>query len=89
VTIVFPGAVNTNIMENSGLQAIRTAGTEKQAGKILSASRAAEIIIDGMEKDRYRVLVGKDASFMDIIYRLSPKLAAGFIAKQMKRYLSI
>lgn len=89
VTIVFPGAVNTNIMENSGLQTVSTADAEKQAGKILSAGKAAEIIIDGMEKDRYRVLVGKDAKMMDILYRLSPRLAAGFIAKQMKHYLSI
>ncbi|MDX9903245.1 MAG: SDR family NAD(P)-dependent oxidoreductase [Bacteroidales bacterium] len=89
VTIVFPGAVNTNIMENSGLQTARTADAEKQAGKILSAGKAAEIIIDGMEKDRYRVLVGKDAKMMDILYRLSPRLAAGFIAKQMKRHLSV
>jgi short-subunit dehydrogenase len=89
VTIVFPGAVNTNIMENSGLQTARTADAEKQAGKILSAGKAAEIIIDGMEKDRYRILVGKDAKIMDILYWLNPRLAAGFIAKQMKHHLSI
>ena len=42
-----------------------------------------------MEKDRYRILVGKDAKIMDILYRLNPRLAAGFIAKQMKHHLSI
>lgn len=89
VTIVFPGAVNTNIMGNSGLQTEGTADAEKQAGKILSAGKAAQIIVDGMEKDRYRVLVGKDARMMDFLYRLSPKLAAGFIARQMKHHLSI
>jgi hypothetical protein len=33
------------------------------------------------------VLVGSDAKFMDFIYRLNPKGAAGFIYKQMKSLL--
>lgn len=41
-----------------------------------------------MENDAYRVLVGKDAAFMDFIYRLNPRRAAGFISKKMKRVLS-
>ena len=57
---------------------------EQKPGQILSASKAAEIIINGMENDRYRVLVGKDSVFMDMIYRLNPKRAAGFISKKMK-----
>jgi hypothetical protein len=38
-----------------------------------------------MEGNQYRVLVGKDAKFMDFLYRLNPKAAAAFIAKRMKR----
>lgn len=87
VTVVFPGAVNTNITKNSGLNMPPQPDTEAKAMKTLSAAKAAEIMIDGMQNDRYRVLVGKDASFMDLIYRLNPKRAAGFISKKMQALL--
>lgn len=88
VTVVFPGAVATNITANSGVDA-PTAGVdaEKMARRITPADRAASIILDGMEKDAFRVMVGGDAKFMDRIYRLDPRRAAAFIAKQMKDLL--
>lgn len=88
VTVVFPGAVNTNITKNSGLNIPAQSSAEKKSMKILSAAKAAEIIIDGMEKNNYRVLVGSDAKFMDYIYRLNPKSAAKFIAGKMKELLA-
>jgi len=88
VTVVFPGAVNTNITKNSGLNMPTQPKTETKSMKTLSAAKAAEIIIHGMENDRYGVLVGKDASFMDFIYRLNPKRAASFINKKMEGLLS-
>jgi len=51
---------------------------------LTSPSKAAEIIIRGMEKDCYRILVGKDSKFLDFYYRLNPKSAAAFISKKMK-----
>jgi hypothetical protein len=54
----------------------------------LSAAKAAEIIIDGLEGDRYLVLVEKDAKFMDRLYRLNPKAAAKLINDKMKTLLS-
>jgi short-subunit dehydrogenase len=51
--------------------------------KTLPASEAAKQILDAMEKNKYRALIGSDAKFMDFIYRLSPKFATGFIAKKM------
>lgn len=88
VTVVFPGAVNTNITKNSGLNVPAQSNTEHRSMKTLSAAKAAEIIIDGMESDRYRVLVGKDAKFMDRLYRLNPKAAAKLINDKMKALLS-
>jgi short-subunit dehydrogenase len=85
VTVVFPGAVATNITTNSGV-AIPNVGGDR-ARKILSAEQAARIIVDGMERDRYRVMVGSDARSMDRLYRLTPRRAAGFIANQMKDLL--
>jgi len=87
VTVVFPGAVSTNITKNSGLNVPQQSGEEKSM-KILSPTKAAEIIVEGMQSDRYRVLVGKDAAFMDFMYRLNPKRAARFINKKMKVLLS-
>ncbi|MBL8995093.1 MAG: SDR family NAD(P)-dependent oxidoreductase [Spirochaetia bacterium] len=90
VTIVFPGAIGTNISANSGVSInIKPEDMEKQkAYKTLSPVKAAEMIVEGMEKNRYRILVGSDAAFMDFIYRLNPRRAAEFIAKQMKSLLS-
>lgn len=85
VTVVFPGAIHTNIMGNSGLVTDDKPLTKAQSARLLSPAKAAEIIISGMENDRYRVLVGTDSKFLDFYYRLNPKSAAAFINKKMKR----
>ena len=89
VTVVFPGAVNTKITKNSGLKIFAASAAENKSMKTLSASRAAEIIVNGMESDRYRVLLGKDAKFMDRFYRLNPKAAAKLISDKMKALLAV
>lgn len=82
VTVIHPGAVNTNIMKNSDL---KTAPTNSEAGsKILSAEKAAAIMIDGIEQNKFRVLVGKDATMLDLLYRFNPKMAVDLIVKKMK-----
>ena len=88
VTIVFPGAVSTNIVKNSGLDIARKTGPDSKSRKLLSASDAAQIIIDGMENNKYRVFAGNDARVMDLFYRLNPKSAARMIGKKMKGLLS-
>lgn len=85
VSVVFPGAIHTNIMGNSGLVTDDTPLTKTQVARLTTPSKAAEIIIDGMEKDCYRILVGSDSKFLDYFYRLNPKAAAAFISKKMKR----
>lgn len=89
ITVVFPGAVATNITANSGVAI--PAGTDPEAAakgrKVYGADKAARDILNGMEKDAYRVLFGSDARLMDRLYRLDPRRAAGFIAKQMKDLL--
>lgn len=88
VTIVFPGAVGTNIVANSGLgDSLKQENTGKQSMKALAADRAAEMIISGMEGNKFRVLVGSDARFMDFICRLAPEFATNFIFKKMKNLL--
>jgi short-subunit dehydrogenase len=88
VTVVFPGAIGTNIAQNSGVGGTLQADNAQESPiKMLPPTQAAEIIISGIEQNRYRVLVGSDSKLMDILYRLNPKRAAGFIYKQMKSLL--
>lgn len=88
VTVVFPGGVNTNITKNSGINIPQQSGTEAKSMKILSPEKAAQMIIYGIERNAYRVLVGNDARLMYFFYRLNPKRAANLIAKKMKGLLS-
>lgn len=90
VTVVFPGAIGTHIAENSGVgRTLPAASTaRRQSIRPLAPSRAAQIIIDGLEQDRYRILVGPDSAFMDFIYRVSSQHAARFISNQMQSLLS-
>ena len=87
VTLVYPGAIATNITTNSGVSISAPKDAKASSMKALPADKAAEIIVDAIEKDRYSVLVGSDAKFMDFIYRVNPKGAAEFIYKQMKSLL--
>lgn len=82
VTCVFPGAIATNIVENSGVQA-HEIDPEASAHRTTPADEAARQIIDGIEAGKWRVIVGTDAKAMDAMVRLAPKRAARFIAKQM------
>lgn len=84
VSIVYPGAVHTNISQNSGLDV----NTEGQGEiKMTSAVAAAQTIIQGIKKEKYRILIGSDAKMMDFLYRLTPRKATELIAKQMKGLL--
>ena len=85
VTVVFPGAVATNIATNSGVT-VEVKGDQRRF-TMRPADRAARDILDGMERNRSRVVVGRDARFLDVLYRLHPVRAAAFIAKQMKDLL--
>lgn len=85
VTVVFPGAVATSITENSGVRAPAIAGANDNLAnrKVLPPKEAADIMIKGMEKGAYRVLVGRDARMMDWFTRLVPERAMTMIADQM------
>lgn len=82
VTVVFPGAINTNITVNSGVDRPRM-GDASKAPQIYPADKAARDIIAGMERNEFRVLVGRDAKLLDKLYRLMPQQAASFIASKM------
>ncbi len=83
ITVIHPGAINTNIMANSGIESKQNMDSNSAKNQTLPASKAAEIMIKAIEKNQYRVLVGKDARFLDLFYRFSPKRAVRFIVKKM------
>lgn len=87
VSIVFPGAMQTNIMSNSGIEN-RQKSNESSSMKALMPSKAAEIIVNGMEKNKPRIFVGKDSKMMDFLVRLNPIFAGKLIYKQMKTMLA-
>ena len=86
VTVVFPGAVATNIRENSSVDSPKKIADSGDT-KALSAAKAAEIIVRGIESDAYHVFVGRDAMLMDKLYGLSPVHAARAIAAKMRALL--
>jgi NAD(P)-dependent dehydrogenase (short-subunit alcohol dehydrogenase family) len=88
VSVVFPGAVATNIVANSGLD-VRRLANRSSGSKAMPASAAAEIIVRGIERNAARIFVGKDAAFMDKLYRLSPGYAARAIASKMRALLPV
>lgn len=89
VSVVFPGATATNITKNSGLDDSKLQGDDSktQSFKMLPASEAARLIIQGIEKNKLQIFLGKDSNLMNILYRLNPVFATNLIAKQMKSLL--
>jgi NADP-dependent 3-hydroxy acid dehydrogenase YdfG len=86
VTVVFPGAVATNILANSGVNGHKPV-EGAAAMKGTTAGRAAEVIVRGIERNAYHVFVGGDATLMDKLYRMSPAYAARAIANKMRALL--
>lgn len=96
VSIVFPGAIETEITSNSGVrmprgatpEAAATPGAEagaKRSGHQTMPARdaARKIVEDAVKKGEYRVTVGRDAAMLDRLSRLAPRRATDMIAKQM------
>jgi short-subunit dehydrogenase len=85
VTVVFPGAVGTNIVANSGISApVVTGGA---APKVTSAVEAARQIIRAVEAGTFRVRIGGDARMLDRLSRLAPRRATVLVADRMKSLL--
>ena len=87
VTVVFPGAIATNITANSGVSTPARQPNQKGSMKPMPARKAAEIIVRAMERDAHHVFVGQDSAVMNILHRLNPSFAARMIANKMKSAL--
>ncbi|WP_151526678.1 SDR family NAD(P)-dependent oxidoreductase [Serinicoccus kebangsaanensis] len=87
VSVVFPGAIGTDITTNSGVASPGGGGQERAesgAHRTLPPARAARIIVDeAVVKGRYRVTVGSDAAMLDRLSRVAPQRATDLIARRM------
>lgn len=90
VTIAFPGATNTNIAKNSRVAApnLSKADIAKQTSRMLSPTKAAEMILNGMERNKPQIFTGSDSKLMNRLYRINPTFATKFIAKRMHALLA-
>ena len=81
VMIVLPGAMNTNITTNSNVKMDTT--KEESNFKLLEADVAAATIINGIEKNKFKIFLGNDAKFLRFLYKINSKWAISFINKKM------
>ena len=89
VSVVFPGAVATEITSNSGVALPgNIANEEEMRARTASPEDAAKIILDGIADDEFQIFVGRDARMMNLFNRVSPKRSTHLIYKQMKNLLS-
>ena len=89
VTLIYPGAINTNIAGNSGLKMELPAGADAAAAqhKTTPVETAGKIMIEAIENELPRAFVGSDAAMLDKIARLMPVRVAKIIYNQMKDLL--
>jgi len=80
-------SIGINIAANSGIDQhamLENNSKNKTKGdKPLDPKDAAEIIVDGMQKDKCGIFVRNDSKMMDLFYRISSKRATTFITRQM------
>jgi short-subunit dehydrogenase len=88
VSVVFPGAISTGIKQNSNInEEIDENADKNKENKITSPEKAAEIILNSIEKKKYQVRIGMDSKAMDLVCKVAPKFAASLMATQMKAHL--
>jgi NAD(P)-dependent dehydrogenase (short-subunit alcohol dehydrogenase family) len=89
VSVIFPGAVATEITSNSGV-AIPGGESAAEESKFPTTSPddAARIILDGIEDDQFHIYVGRDARLMNLANRVAPRRSTHLIYRQMKDLLS-
>lgn len=92
VSVVHPGGVKTNVARNAIVDNIPTPGVTKDQMNAnfddnapTTPERAAEIILNGTAKGKRRIIVGPDASFMQLWNRLFPVRYRKFVRNRSSR----
>lgn len=92
VSVVYPGAVQTNITNNAPDMSdkAKQAAAQQDEKKVgVTAKAAAQAIIKGIEKNKSRILVGSDCKVIDKLYRLMPVKTAHLMSWLMKKFAGI
>jgi NAD(P)-dependent dehydrogenase (short-subunit alcohol dehydrogenase family) len=90
VSVIFPGAVATDITANSGVAVPGGARTEEATSEYRTtpADAAARTIVDGIEAGKLHIMVGRDAQAMSVLNRLAPRRSIHLIQRKMKDLLA-
>ena len=95
LSVVHPGGVATNIVRNSrtgtGItdNARRAESIDRfEAMATKSPAAAAYRIIEGIEKNQPRILIGSDARFMDLLQRFRPATYWKVLAKRIQKMMN-
>jgi hypothetical protein len=89
---VHPGGVATNIARNSRTGSLITDNARRSEAidrfdKVATKSPAAAAmrIIQGIERNEPRILIGSDARFMDLLQRFRPTAYWAVLAKRIEK----
>ena len=89
VSVIFPGAIATEITSNSGVDIPGGQQTaEESKFPTTSPEDAARVIVDGIENDQFHIYIGRDARLMNLANRAAPRRSTHLIYRQMKSLLS-
>jgi short-subunit dehydrogenase len=94
LSVVHPGGVSTNIVRNSGTG---ITDNERRAQSIerfdafakTTPAAAALRIIEGIEKNAPRILIGSDARFMDLLQRFRPGTYWTVLARRIEKAMAM
>ena len=95
-TCVHPGGIKTNIaraskvhpsMADLGVADVESTRTRFEQAFRVSADKAAETILRGVQKNARRVLIGTDAHIIDLLQRVLPGSYHGVLARVSRRVL--
>ena len=95
ISVVHPGGVATDIARNSRTGAHISDHNARRHEAVEGFARAAKTspetaalrIIDGIEKNRQRILIGKDARVVDLVQRLRPASYWAPLGRQLARMM--
>jgi NAD(P)-dependent dehydrogenase (short-subunit alcohol dehydrogenase family) len=92
LSVVHPGGVKTNIARKARAGAhLREGVSSKELGDRFeklartTPAAAAQRIVRGIERNEPRILIGRDAQFLDIIQRFRPSTYWALLARAFKR----
>jgi short-subunit dehydrogenase len=87
LTLVWPGAIGTNIAGNSGIAMPASSAAEAPAMKMVAPADAGKAMVDAMASDKKRIYIGQDAKLLGRIAQFSTDMAAKLIYKNLKHLL--